>query len=403
MVRLRNYLPEGFQDFLLRECYEKRILEEKIRKLFIKNAYDEVETSTVEFYDAFNDQKDYFSSESMFKFFDPQGRILVLRPDMTVPVSRVVATKLSDLSMPLRLSYIGNVFRYNEKNSYNMKEITQSGIELVGVNNPYADAEVIGIAIEALLKLGIKEFQIDIGQVEVFKSLMAEANFTQNEIENIRDLIDKKDTFALEMLIKDQKIEENLKYLIMNLPSFYGSLEVISKTKSLTKNRKLLEVLGYLETVIDILSSSSYEKYISIDLGMVKRINYYSGIIFRGYTNGVGHTIISGGRYDDLIENSEKKIPAIGFSLSINSIITVLERQNVVIDSEEKKVLIGYHPNSRELAFGLCKKLRDEGLWVELDILNRTISDLTKVSQAKKIKETIYFDENKKRINLGLG
>ena len=130
------YTPEGVQDILVEECYTKRGIEDSIRKVFRGFGYFEIETPSLEFYDTFSADGDLIPQEAMFKFFDQQGRILVLRPDITIPVARIVATKYKNTDYHLKFSYIGNTFRYNELGGGKQKEFTQAGLELIGVYSP---------------------------------------------------------------------------------------------------------------------------------------------------------------------------------------------------------------------------------------------------------------------------
>jgi capsular exopolysaccharide synthesis family protein len=181
LTKWKIYTPEGVQDILANECFFKRNLEDKIRKVFRSSGFYEVETPIVEFYDAFLAEDGITAQETMFKFFDQQGRILVLRPEITIPIARLAATKFKDVSHPLRFSYIGNTFNYKELGGGKQKEFTQAGVELLGINSPEADAEIIATAIKAVKVSGLENFQIDIGQVDFFKGLMEVINETDIE------------------------------------------------------------------------------------------------------------------------------------------------------------------------------------------------------------------------------
>ena len=166
MSKWKIYTPDGVQDILCDDCYQKRELEHKLRMLFRSCGFKEIEPPAIEFYDVFASESGGIMQENMFKFFDQQGRILVLRPDITVPVARIAATKFKDAVYPLRFSYIGNVYRYNDYGGGKQNEFTQAGVEIFGVNTPESDAEVISIAIQALKTSRLESFQIDIGQVD---------------------------------------------------------------------------------------------------------------------------------------------------------------------------------------------------------------------------------------------
>lgn len=385
MAKWRIYTPEGVQDILASECYDKKNLEDKIRKIFRSYGYYEIETPVVEFYDVFSSEDEITSQETMFKFFDKEGRILVLRPDITIPIARVAATKFKDANYPLKFSYIGDTFKYNESGGGKQKEFTQAGMEIIGVNSPEADAEIIAAAINSVKALGLENFQIDIGQVEFFKGLMDEADLSDEEIEQMRVLIDRKDFLAIEELVKKHNMKEYLKELIFSLPKLFGSIDIIEEVEKYSINQRCINALENLRKTIEIIEDYGLSKYVSIDLGMVQSLNYYTGIIFRGFTYGVGFPILSGGRYDGLVEKFGKKAPATGFSLGVNMIMMALDRQKIKREEFKIDSLICYQPKGRKNAFNICDALRGQGLDVEMDITGRELEDIKKYATGKGI------------------
>lgn len=368
MSKWKIYTPEGVQDILVEECFIKRNLEQRVRELFRSYGYFEIETPTLEFYDTFSAGADSTPQESMFKFFDQQGRILVLRPDITVPVARIAATKYKDMRHPLRLSYIANTFHYHELGGGRQKEFTQAGVEILGVSSPEADAEVIATAINAVRATGLENFQVDIGQVEFFKGLMEEAGLTGDQMEQVRVLIDRKDFLAVEDLVRDFDIRQELKELILGLPKLFGSIDVIDRVEKLYLNKRCLKALQNLRSVLGILEDYGLDKYVSVDLGMVQSLNYYTGLIFRGFTYGVGFPVLSGGRYDSLVEKFGSGCPATGFSLGINMIMMALDRQKIAMERPSADTLVCYESAGRKTALRLSEEFRKQGLTVETSV-----------------------------------
>jgi ATP phosphoribosyltransferase regulatory subunit len=368
LAEWKIYTPEGVQDILQNECFFKKNLEDRIRKVFRSSGYYEVETPIVEFYDVFSTEENIIPQETMFKFFDQQGRILVLRPDITIPIARVAATKLKDAAYPLRISYIGNAFKYNELGGGKQKEFTQAGVEIIGVNTPEADAGVIATAIDAVKATGLENFQIDIGQVEFFKGLMEETGLSAEETEKMRVLIDRKDFLGIEELVKEHNIRDDLKELILDLPKLFGSTDVIDRVEKYPINERSIKALNNLRSIINILDDYGLSKYVSVDLGMVQSLNYYSGTIFRGFTYGVGFPILSGGRYDRLVEKFGKSSPATGFSMGINMVMMALDRQKIEFEKPRVDTLVCCSEEGRKTAFRICETLRKQGLVVEMDI-----------------------------------
>jgi ATP phosphoribosyltransferase regulatory subunit len=299
--KLKVHLPGGVQDYLPDECYNKRKVEEKIRNFFFLSGYDEVETPILEYFDVFAGIKTSIDQENMFKLIDPEGRILVLRPDITMPIARMVGTKLKDCALPIRLSYLGNVYQYGEIQICKQREVAQAGIELLGVDSAEADAEVIAMAIQMFLNLGLKEFQIDIGQVEFFKAIIKEAVLSDENTEEVHRLIDQKDMLSLERLLKELPISEDVRNLLYKLPQLYGDSSVLNEAMEISRNAEARAAVENIQQVYRILKGYGFQNYISFDLGMVQSFDFYTGIIFRGLTRDLGYPICGGGRYDMLV------------------------------------------------------------------------------------------------------
>ena len=382
MSKWKLYTPEGFQDILTEDCFKKRNIESRIRKLFNQYGYLEIETPILEFYDTFSIEPDLSPQENMFKFFDKQGRILVLRPDITIPIARIAATKLKGVKNPIRLSYIANTFRYNEVGGGRQNEFTQAGVELLGTNTPEADAEVIVMAINVLKQSGLEKFQIDIGQVEFFKGLMLETGLSKDDVEQMRVLIDKKDFIGIKKLVNCYDINDRLKDLIFNLPTLYGSIDkVIEGVKNAGINKNCERALENLKIVLEIIEEYGLSQYVSVDLGMVQSLNYYTGIIFKGFTHGIGFPILSGGRYNNLISKFGRDYPATGFSVGINMIMSSVQRQKIKLIGKRPPKIICYEKGFRKTAIDFCMELREKGEVVEMDTSMKPYGEITEYAK----------------------
>lgn len=402
MPKWKIYTPEGVQDILFKECNLKRKLEHKFRNLFKSYGYKEIETPTIEFYDVFASDEGTVPQENMFKFFDQQGRILVLRPDITVPVARVTATKYKDAAYPLRISYIGNVFRYNDFGGGKQNEFTQAGIEVLGVSTPDSDAEVISVAIKALKESGLESFKIDIGQVEFFNGLMEEARLPEEAAAQINMLIGRKDNAGLVDFLSGFDIDEGLKKLIIELPGLFGPADILDMVQSINLNNRSKGALENIRKVYDILKDYGHSEYVSIDLGMLRGLDYDTGIIFRGFAYGVGFPILTGGRYDRLVGEFGKDCPATGFSLGVNLIMMALQKQEDAQVAEKPCTdsFVCYSANGRKTAIELCEVLRGQGLSIELDITDSSPEEALGYAKAKGIGGTIrVIDEENVEIH----
>lgn len=318
---IKNIIPEGTRDFTMDECTKRNYISKKVIETFIKWGYREVVTPTIEFYETFNHKTQSLKEEEMYKFFDNRGRILVLRPDMTVPVARMVNTKLKDINLPIKLFYNASVFRVHESMEGKRNEYLDCGIELIGTKGIHVDLEVLVIAIEALKSIGVNNFKVEIGNVNILKSALSEMNLSEIQENRIIELVNRKSLINLKEFLEKTDIKQEHKEFLNKLPWLFGGYEMIQKVKEFSFSKKFKEDINYLQKIYMSLKNLGYEKYITVDMGMVPRLNYYSGIIFKGYVDGVGSTVLSGGRYDNLLENFGRGMEAIGFSIDINSLI----------------------------------------------------------------------------------
>lgn len=394
------HTPKGVKDLLPPDCTYKLNIERQLEAIFNKYGYKNIETPTFEYYEVFSQETGSISPEQMYKFFDRDGSILTLRADMTPPIARVAATAYKNEDLPLRFCYIGNAFRYNENYQGKLREFSQAGIELIGINSAEADAEVIAIAINSILNIGTgfsDNFRLDIGQVDFFNGLLEEAGFDENTSIEVQNMIAKKDYIGLEEIIGETQICPNIKTLFLDLPKLVGSIEILDSTRNLIKNEKALKALDHLNDIYNILKDYKLEKYISFDLGMITHLNYYTGIIFRGYTYGTGFSIIDGGRYDNLIKEFGADIPAVGFAIKIDEILNVIEHsQTIEFESDIESILLSYTKKSRKAALALADSLRRLDMNVENSLIGDDINKNLKYAKSKNIDFIVHFVENDK-------
>jgi ATP phosphoribosyltransferase regulatory subunit len=395
-----RYIPEGTKDLLFDECSEKIRIEGLLRESYISCGFVDIITPTLEFYDVFNGDHTTIAQEKMFKLFDNHGRIMVLRPDVTTPIARVTATKLNEASFPIRFCYTSNVFRVNESMFGKANEITQSGVEIIGVNSVKADAEMIITGINALRNCGLEDFKVEIGQAEFFKSLVDELNVDDECKESIRRYVEDKNFITLEHFLRD-KIKDYSEYklrALREMPKLFGKIEVVEKARKLTSNPDALEALDNIMQVCSLIEKAGLGSYITIDLGMVQNMDYYSGIIFRAFTFGSGSYILSGGRYDDLIKTFGRDLPAIGFAIDIDSLMSALESRGFTNSKKEKKIILFYTEELSNKAFQLSNFLRENGYVCEMSLFD-TEEETMEYADNKKIDTVIsLMEENQVRL-----
>ena len=318
-----THTPAGLTDILVKECELKFKIETAAREVFARHGYHVVQPPMFEYYDVYDAA--VTKAENMFKFFANNGRMLALRPDLTTSVARIAATKpLGEL--PYRIAYSGSAFRNDETFSNDRRrEFSQAGIELIGNSGTDADAEVIEIAIEALLKFGVKDFQIDMGHADYYKGLAEIAGLDPIVSDKLRANINDKDFVAIEGILDGIDIDEKLKEVFMELPKMFGGIETaVAAAKNPIIGEKSRAALENLISVYEILKGKGLDKYISTDLGMVPNLDYYTGIIVKGFAKGVAFPICSGGRYDNLTEKFGKALPATGIAIGIERVMTAL-------------------------------------------------------------------------------
>lgn len=384
----KHRIPEGVQDYLPGECYNKRKIEDCIRNIFFYSGYEEIETPAFEYLDVFNGDIINIEQEKMYKIVEAGSRILVMRPDLTMPIARIAATKLKKSTLPLRLSYISSVYRYEELEIDKQREIPQAGIELLGVAHPEADAEVISIAIQIFMKLGLSGFQIDIGQVDFFKGLIEESNIEAGAAEELRVMIDQKNILGLKTYLQTINISDKLKDILLKLPQLYGGVEVLEEAMKLTQNPRCIEAVRNIYQVYEVIKAYGLEKYISFDLGMVQSLNYYTGVIFRGISKNMGFPLCGGGRYDNLLPEFGYDIPATGFAIGIKRLLVSLEMQKKLKDIPNIDVLAVVNDNHKD-AFKLVQELREQGKRVEIFIPTSDSSNPLTYAKQKGINKII--------------
>lgn len=360
------HTPEGVRDIYAEEYARKLAVEQKIQHVFSLYGYQSIETPVFEFFDIFKKERGSVGSQGMYKFFDRDNNTLVLRPDMTPPIARCVAKYYMDETKPLRLCYLGPAFINGTSYQGRLKESTQTGAELIGDDTADADAEMIAMVIDALKETGLKEFQVELGQVEFYRGLVEESGMNEETQEQLRILIENKNYFGVEELLSEQTMGEDLKKLFLKLPELFGDIDQIRLAKSMTTNERALGAIHRLEEVQEILDSYGLGDYVSYDLGMLSKYSYYTGIIFKAYTYGTGEYIVAGGRYDKLLEQFGKKAAAVGFAIMADQLLLALSRQKIRIDVKMNDTIILYDPAARDRAIRLVCQFRNAGIPAQL-------------------------------------
>lgn len=365
MKKWRNYIPEGTRDILFDKCSLKKEIENNIRNTYINSGFHQVETPTIEFYDVFDFKDNGIPQENMYKFFDSKGRILVLRPDYTIPVARVVASKVDQL--PMKFFYSGQVFTPSDSFSGKDSEITQAGVEIIGEGSIRSEVELILRAIEALENCGLDNFKIELGESNFYRKIIESIEIEDIEKEKLTRLVRNKNIGLINEFLKEEgaALPKESKNLIRMLPELFGEVDILDKVSQYIPDA-LQNDIDNLRNIYNALKELGYEKYISIDLGMVSNLNYYTGITIKGYVDNFGEEILSGGRYDKVFCEFGEKTPAAGLAFKINNILEVLFNKSNI--ERKNKVLIHYDLDQLKIALDKEKELISKGYEVELSL-----------------------------------
>jgi len=391
-------IPEGLNDLLPEEVFKRRFLENKIAQVFKEWGYQEIITPTFEFYDMLAKGAGSIMKKEMIKFFDREGNIVALRPEMTTPIARVASTKLKGEPKPLRFYYISNVFRYDDLKTGNRKEFNQAGVELIGVNSKEADAEVIALAVECLKNSGLKNFFIDIGHINFFNGIMQSIKVKEERKQEMKEAILNKDFVLLEKILSFSDIKDKEKEFVLKMPTLRGRGEVLEEAEKMISNRLSESALKEIKEVYNLLKNYGLEEYILIDLGIIRDFDYYTGIIFEGYTDYLGFPVCGGGRYDNLCSKFGKNLPSTGFAVGLSRLKMVLEKENAnSLKIERPDQYVVYYQNDKDnfkKALTVAKNLREKGLIVELEVGGRKFVEVLNYACSKGIKYLVVVDSN---------
>ena len=273
--------PDGTRDLLFGECVSRGEAVSRLTTMFRARGYRQVITPALEFYDVFGSSAAHFPQENMYKLADTRGRLMVIRPDCTIPIARLVATRLAASPMPLRLYYSENVYRVEHDLRGKRNEVFQTGVELIGSNALRSDLEIVELAASGLSDIGGERFRIELCHIGYFKALIDSLDAPGETKEQIRQCIEQKNYPALGDLL-DPFGAARAALALRYLPRLFGGEEVFEKAYALFDENGARESLDYLRSIYDYLRQLGLEGSVIVDLGLVNQIEYYTGIIFRG-------------------------------------------------------------------------------------------------------------------------
>lgn len=357
------HTPEGVRDIYGNEYLRKQEVENRLHAYMHLYGYEDIQTPTFEFFDVFSKEIGTTPSRELYKFFDKEGNTLVLRPDFTPSIARCAAKYFCDELIPLRFCYVGNTFTNTSNLQGKLKESTQMGAELIGDSSVEADAEMISLVVKSLQDIGLQRFQISIGEVEYFKGLCEEAGLNEETEMNLRACISGKNYFAAQELLKERDVKEPYNSRLLKIADMFGNMCSLSEAKTMINNKRSLDAIQRLEKLNEVLKAYGVAEYISFDLGLLSKYKYYTGVVFKVYTYGVGDAIVKGGRYDNLLSQFGKESPAVGFCMLIDNILEALSSQKIeVVPNPVSVQKIYYNQSNFSEKLKEVQKLRNQGL-----------------------------------------
>ena len=369
-------LPKGARIYLPDEAGRKRYVESRLLDVFERWGYREIVTPAFEFFDVLSVGTDAAVQEDMFKLVDREtGRLLALRADITPQIARIVATRLRDEPKPLRLGYVTNVFRYDEPQLSHYREFYQAGVELIGLDKPEAEVEILAMTVEGLSALGLSRFQIDVGHPDYFRGLMEDTAATDEQARDVRAALARKDLAALEKLVDGLGAPAPVAEALLALPALFGRAEVLERAAGFARTPRAERALANLGEVYRLLGIYGLADSVLLDLGEVRGFDYYSGMYFETYVAGFGASVAAGGRYDQMLGRFGYACPAVGFAFDVARALSVMEAQDVAVPLPGPDFFIVDSTRDKTAALSLARRLRDLGASVARDIVSRALPE----------------------------
>ena len=388
------HTPYGVRDYLPYDCYMKRELEHAIESVFHKSGYLSVMSPTFEHIEVY-DGKGSINQKQMYKFIDKDGEILALRSDFTPAIGRMVASNFHKFTEPIRICYTGSIFRYNKSYQAQLREYTQSGVELLGDNSPCSTMEVLLLAVNALQTAGLKIFKIALNQVDFIKGVLDEAGFSPEDRLFAEESILKKDFISLSDFVADKDIPETVRDFLQNMPLFIGGEEIIDEAAKRIHNAQSQRALEEMRQILREFDAYGLSEYVELDLNMLGNLDYYTGLIFSGYTQGSGFSIIDGGRYDTLMSQFGADLPSIGFSININELMIALKKQGTRLLPDVSSALLFRSAHETPHYFSVLKMFLSANIKIE-NSFHDTLEEAIAYATKKNIANVLHFINDEK-------
>lgn len=365
-------LPRGVSDFLPEAAAKIGSIETSLLRVFELWGFRRVITPRLEYEDVLATGMGDELKGRTYRFDDRQsGRLLALPPDITPQIARIAATRMSALPLPHRISYSERVLRQTEIQAGHSREIFQTGVELIGLDSPEADAEMIVMAVEAMQVLGLDNFTIDLGQVEFCQGVFQASGLVGEPLKQMREAVSRKDSSAVTSLLKEHAVHPDSARELNALPRLFGGREVLKAAQEIVTNKHSLAALENLQRVLEILDIHGVADFLSFDLGETRGLDYHSGLTFEGFVTGFGVPVCSGGRYDNLTTRYGFNAPATGFTFNLLNLLQTIERRPELQRCSTTDFLLFNTQEDRRNVLQVARQLRYHGYTTARDIIRR--------------------------------
>ena len=390
MKNFALHIPEGVKDYIGEEAALKESIQNTIKKIFRTNSYNLVETPSFEYLDVFSLGEESFQQPSLYHLVSRQGELMALRSDMTRAIARVIGSQKVNDPLPQRLCYLSNSFRYPERYQGKLHEFTQAGVELIGNKSLEADAEVIKVAIKCLREVGVSDFTVHIGSGKFLEYILADLGFKEENTTDIFKAIEAKDAVKLKSILKEAQMKPEILELLLELIQCSGKLELLRRVKSKTPSSRAKEALEKMEQLYELLEDYGVNEYVIFDFSLMSYGKYYTGMMFQVFALEVGSALVEGGRYDHLLSQFGKDLPAVGFGMHINLVMQRLLKQKVLSRRQSKRMLAVSTSVTRKVCQEVSDHLRSQDLIVE-NYLSDDINEALIYAKQVDIDRILHF------------
>lgn len=374
--------PAGMRDTLPAFYQKNEEIKNTIKKEMESWGYQFIQTPTLEYHDTVGEASAILDQQ-LFKLLDMEGKTLVLRPDMTAPIARVVSSSMKNVAYPLRLAYSSPVFRAQQREGGRPAEFEQVGIELIGEGTASAEAEALALMTEVIKKSGIRSFTVAVGHIGFVQELLRDILGNEARAGELLRYLNEKNYVGYTSHVKQLPLSSIDTQRLLKLLDLRGGIEVLDEASSLNLKEKGRQTLKELKTLYNLLQEYDAAKNIVFDFTLFSHMSYYTGIVFEGYAAGIGAPIASGGRYDELLSRFERKAPAIGFAIRMDYFVEALGNKN----NQMKRQCILYTGERRKEALQWARSKREEGGHVVM----QDLSGVENVDEFSKRFDEIHY------------